>query len=97
MHVTAPFQLFCSAEPTTKFGRPDRQHLTTFICPLSTHCGRSGRLALPEPDDLGAALLGHTKLESTVLFLGVELDDYLEMPGALESEWPQWVESGHCA
>jgi site-specific recombinase XerD len=29
-------------------------------------------------------LLGHTKLESTVRYLGVELDDALEMSAALE-------------
>lgn len=29
-------------------------------------------------------LLGHTKLESTVRYLGVELDDALEMSVALE-------------
>jgi hypothetical protein len=28
--------------------------------------------------------LGHTKLESTVRYLGVELDDALEMSAALE-------------
>ena len=29
-------------------------------------------------------LLGHTKLESTVRYLGVELDDALQLPEALE-------------
>lgn len=35
-------------------------------------------------------LLGHTKLESTVRYLGVEVDDALELSEALEL----WVESG---
>jgi integrase len=41
-------------------------------------------------------LLGHTKLESTVRYLGVEVDDALQLSEALELERPYWVESRHC-
>jgi integrase len=39
-------------------------------------------------------LLGHTKLESTVRYLGVEVDDALDCRRRSNSERPQWVESG---
>lgn len=59
---------------------------------------RAGRLwhAQPKADEGGAAykktgnlracqlLLGHTKLESTVRYVGVEVDDALELSEALE-------------
>ena len=47
-------------------------------------------------------LLGHTKLESTVRYLGVELDDALALSEGLGDLagpvlWQLWVESGHFA
>jgi len=38
-------------------------------------------------------LLGHRKLESTVRYLGIEVDDALELCGP--GTRPQWVASGH--
>ena len=37
------------------------------------------------PRSLTASLLGHTKLESTVRFLGIEVDDALEIAEQTEA------------
>lgn len=53
-----------------------------------THGVRRTKVALlyKKTDNLRACqlLLGHTKLESTVTYLGVEVDDALELSEALE-------------
>ena len=36
-------------------------------------------VAIPDSYDFGQLLLGHRKLESTVRYLGIEVDDALEM------------------
>ena len=57
-------------------------------CPVSTHPGRRTKVCLlyKKPGNLKTCqlLLRHTKLESTVRYLGVELDDALLMSEALE-------------
>jgi len=50
------------------------------------HAANEGVIALQEDRQLTRCqlLLGHTKLESTVRYLGVEVDDALELSEALE-------------
>ena len=43
-----------------------------------------------------ALILGHSKVESTVHYLGIELDDALEKPKADEKSFERLSTTAHC-